>query len=224
MQPPPLPANIQALQTSARSLVGRSVGELARELNQQPPDQPTRAKGWTGRLIEIALGAPADAAAGPDLAHLGIELKSLPLDRSGKPKESTWVCMAPMDGRLPPLWRDSPPWHKLCHVLWIPIQAEPSIPFLDRRIGVPFLWRPDTEEEAELAADYAAILELIAHGELAHLDARVGKALQVRPKAADGSQTTLSWDGDGCLTTTRPRGFYLRRGFTTRLLDRQFAR
>jgi DNA mismatch repair protein MutH len=224
MQPPPLPPNIHVLQATARSLVGRSIGELAQALNQMPPEEPARAKGWTGRLLEIALGAPADAAAGPDLVHLGIELKSLPLDRSGKPKESTWVCTAPMNGRLPPHWRDSPPWHKLSHVLWIPIQAEPNIPYLERRIGVPFLWQPNAEEDAELAADYAAILELIAHGELAHLDARVGKALQIRPKAADGAQTTLSWDGEGRPTTTRPRGFYLRRSFTTRLLDRQFAR
>lgn len=224
MNPPSLPRTIDVLRENARSIVGRSIGELAHSLNQFPPPDPARAKGWAGRLLEIALGAPADATAGPDLAHLGVELKSLPLDRLGKPKESTWVCTAPMNGRLPPRWKDSPPCHKLSHVLWIPLQAERNIPYLDRRVGVPFLWQPSEEEVDELAGDYAAILDLIAHGELAHLDARVGKALQVRPKAADGTQTTMSWDGEGSPTTTRPRGFYLRRSFTTRLLDRQFPR
>ena len=60
-------------------------------------------------------------------------------------------------------------------------------------------------------------------GDLEHLDARLGTALQLRPKAANRSETTWMLDRDGSWVETGPRGFYLRRSFTRSLMSRAFG-
>src|SRR5688572_2499417 len=53
-------------------------------------------KGKVGELVERALGATAGNAATPDFPALGVELKTVPIDGRGAPRESTYVCTAPL--------------------------------------------------------------------------------------------------------------------------------
>ena len=62
-----------------------------------PPDL-RRDKGWVGMLLEYWLGADAGSKAEQDFAHLGVELKTIPVDESGVPLETTFVCVAPLTG------------------------------------------------------------------------------------------------------------------------------
>ena len=86
------PTSVEELRARARSLAGRTIGEVARELAVAVPDDPRRAKGFIGLLAESALGAPGGSHAGPDFPTLGVELKTIPVDRGGRPRESTFVC------------------------------------------------------------------------------------------------------------------------------------
>ncbi|HCP45030.1 MAG TPA: hypothetical protein DIU15_03260, partial [Deltaproteobacteria bacterium] len=214
------PSTELELVTLARSLAGRSLGWLAGELGWDVPADLRRKKGWVGRLLEEALGCTAGSLAEPDFPHLGIELKTIPVDGRGVPRETTHVCTAPLDGTLESHWEHSWVRRKLSCVLWVPVVGDSSVPVAERRIGAAVLWRPDEEETARLRQDWEEITELIAQGEHGMLDGRVGDALHLRPKAASGRSMTWALDSEGQWVPANPRGFYLRTTFTRRLLSR----
>lgn len=182
-----------------------------------------RAKGWVGNLIETALGASAGSRAEPDFPELGVELKTLPIDRDGQPRETTFVCTIELS-RIPEIeWPESRVKKKLSRVLWIPVEADPLLPIAERRVGAALLWSPDAEEEAELRFDWEELAGQIACAGAASVTARIGKYLQVRPKAAHGGVRRRVLDGAGEVYAANPRGFYLRTCFTSALLRKHYA-
>ena len=215
-----MPASEAELLQRAEQLCGRALGELARPLGWGVPDSLRRAKGWVGQLIEARLGAPGSTAAGPDLPNLGVEIKTVPIDRRGRPRESTWVCRAPLTAA--PGWSDSPARAKLARVLWVPVQSEPSLPIGQRRVGTSLLWSPSPAEEAILRDDWSLLSALIADGWAGSASAHAGRALQLRPKAADASVTAWGVDDEGDPIRVRPLGFYLRRRFVEAVLAAHF--
>jgi len=217
---PSVPASEEELLARARGLAGRSLRWLAGELGWDVPDDLRRNKGWVGRLMEEALGGSSGSLAEPDFPHLGIELKTIPVNARGVPRETTHVCTAPLDGTLAARWEESWVRRKLACVLWMPVVGDGSVPVGDRRIGAAVLWRPDPDEAARLRQDWEEITELISLGEHGLLDGRVGEALHLRPKAASGRSMTWALDPEGQWVPANPRGFYLRTGFTRRLLAR----
>jgi DNA mismatch repair protein MutH len=197
-----------------------AIGELAAISGMELPKEPKRAKGYLGRLIERALGAPADSnAAITDFPALGVELKTLPVDVDGRPRESTFVCHLNLKLCVESDWESSRAREKLACVLFVPIESARDIVFAQRRIGVPVLFRPTLEQEALLRADYDEIVGRIGRGDLETLTAHVGQVLQVRPKAARGSARTRSTDADGAPLSVMPRAFYLRTAFTAQIVQ-----
>ena len=217
------PPDIQTLTESAKALSGRSVAELAAQLNQPVPDDLRRHKGWLGELIERALGATAGSRPTVDFPALGVELKTLPIDRWGKPLESTWVCAAPIDGSIADEWSDSRVRDKLRCVLWVPILSERAIPLESRRLAAPLLWHMDEDTEKVLSADWRELTDLIRLGQFEDIHARRGTWLQLRPKAADSRVTRWALDEESNWVPVNPKGFYLRARFTEQLLKTHWA-
>ena len=205
----PLPDSIDTLVERAERVAGRTLGWLAGEHDAVVPPNLKGHKGWVGTLIEAVLGAPGGGADGPDFPALGVELKSLPVDAAGRVRESTWVCTAPLDGSLPAVWAESRVRRKLGRVLWVPVVWSTGDPLASRRVGNPISWMPGPQEEVTLRTDWEEISEGIRMGHLDRLDARMGEALQLRPKGAKATDTTWFLDGDGSWVQTNPRGFYL---------------
>jgi len=210
------PRDVESLRRRAHALAGHTLAELASSQRRPLPADLRRQKGFVGRLLEAALGAPEDNAEGPDFARLGVELKTLPIKSSGRPAESTFVCRAQL-ARMPELdWEQSNVYQKLRHVLFLPIEAEGELGA--RRVGAAFEWIPSATEDALMRADYEQAAELLARGEIDELTAHLGEALQIRPKAANGREVMLGPSGEAH-GWTRPRGFYLRARFTALLVE-----
>jgi DNA mismatch repair protein MutH len=182
-----------------------------------------RAKGFVGGLLERALGASAGSRALPDFPELGIELKTLPVDRAGAPVESTFVCTIPLTEIGQVEWADSRVRRKLSTVLWIPVEGERQIPVAERRIGQALLYRLTSEDEAVLRADWEELAGYIGRGHVEELTGHLGRYLQIRPKAAHSRARRVGFDADGAPFAALPRGFYLRPSFTGALLRRHFA-
>lgn len=218
-QPPQSEAE---LLTQARALAGYSLGELAAMAGLPIPKDLKRDKGWTGLLLEAWLGASAGSKPEQDFAALGVELKTIPIDRAGRPLETTFVCVAPLTGNSGVIWETSHVRHKLRRVLWVPVEGERSIPLAERRVGAPLLWSPDAEEERLLRLDWEELMDLIVLGQVERITARHGDVLQLRPKAANGKALTEAVGIHGEPILTLPRGFYLKKNFTARLLARHF--
>jgi DNA mismatch repair protein MutH len=178
----------------AEELSGLTLGVIAERFGRTPPPDLKRHKGWVGELIERALGATAGAKPAPDFEGLGVELKTLPVDATGRPYESTFA----VEGER---WK------------------APG----DRRVGTPLLWSPSADELGALRFDWEELAGRIGRGELEDITAHVGHVLQIRPKARDSRARRNGLDADGAPTLALPRGFYLRATFTRAILARHFG-
>ncbi|HEY6881603.1 MAG TPA: MutH/Sau3AI family endonuclease, partial [Polyangiales bacterium] len=173
-----------------------------------------RRKGKAGQLVERALGASAGSRALPDFVALGVELKTIPVDRAGRPRESTFVCSFAVADADSAEWSTSSVRRKLAHVLFVPLVAEgPKL-----TLGRALFWRPTPAQESILRADFDDLVGMIALGRVDVLTAHLGHWLQVRPKAAHGAVRTRAYGPDDEPIATIPRGFYLRSRVTGALL------
>jgi DNA mismatch repair protein MutH len=213
------PRSLVQLRQRALALAGRTLVELETLLEADHSAPMLHRKGKTGQLIERALGASAGSLSRPDFVGLGVELKTIPVDTQGRPRESTFVCSFAVADAERAEWSSSSVRGKLAHVLFMPV-VYPDSTRDDRRarLGSPLFWRPSVEQEAVLRADFDDLLGLIAIGGIEALTAKLGLWLQVRPKAAHGGVRTRAYGADGEYLETIPRGFYLRARFTGALL------
>ncbi|MDH2925319.1 DNA mismatch repair protein MutH [Nicoletella semolina] len=204
----------------ARWLAGFSLGEIAQMLGINVPANLRRDKGWVGTLIEVALGAKAGSKAEQDFAHLGIELKTIPVNRMGKPLETTFVSLAPLTQNHGITWHTSHVRHKLQRILWIPVEGERNIPLANRRIGQAILWSPTPEQEFKLRQDWEELMELIVLGRLNEINGRLGEVMQLRPKGQNSQSLASATNLDGETIQALPLGFYLRKQFTQEILHK----
>lgn len=219
---PAPPEDEATLLARAQNLAGLTLETLAERAGLTMPADLKRDKGWVGMLLELHLGASAGSKAEQDFAHLGIELKTIPIDASGKPLETTFVCVAPLTGNSGVTWQNSHVRHKLSRVLWIPVEGQRDIPLRQRRVGAPLLWSPDAEEDEMLRQDWEELMDMIVLGRVEQITARHGAWLQIRPKAANSKALTEGIGDRGQPILTLPRGFYLKKSFTGPLLARHF--
>lgn len=209
----------EALLAKAHWLAGLTLGEVAGLLQMPVPADLRRDKGWVGQLLELALGAKAGSKPEQDFAHLGIELKTIPVDSAGQPLETTFVSLAPLVLNHGVMWQTSHVKHKLQSVLWIPVEGSRSIPIAQRHIGQPILWQPSATQEQQLQQDWEELMELIALGRFDEINATHGEVLQLRPKGRNSKALTQAVNQNGEPIQTLPLGFYLRKNFTREILQ-----
>ncbi|WP_260260843.1 DNA mismatch repair endonuclease MutH [Vibrio intestinalis] len=219
----PEPQSEQELLERAKEIAGITFKELADEAGMETPPDLRRDKGWVGQLLEWHLGATAGSKPQQDFEQLGIELKTIPISYTGKPLETTFVCVAPLTGVHGLTWHTSHVRNKLSRVLWVPVEGEREIPLAERRVGSPLIWSPTAQQEQQLQTDWEELMELIVLGQVEQITARHGEVLQLRPKAANSRVLTDAYGASGKMIKTLPRGFYLRTQFTAEILQQNFA-
>lgn len=212
----PVQSEAQLL-TRCKLIAGMSLGQLASKLQMLIPLEAKARKGLAGQLIEQALGTTAGNAPLPDFHHLGIELKTIPLNALGRPSESTFVTSISLLTIHQENWDSSQCYQKLKRVLWLPLEGDISIPFANRRIGNAVLWSPSLHDLKILKADWLELSLMMGTGRLEQISASLGEYLQVRPKAANARTLCYGFDAEGNKVATLPRGFYLRSHFTSRI-------
>jgi len=218
------PPDEHALFSRARAFEGARLVDVARALalDFSDDERAGRApipKGKVGELVERALGLARSHAAAPDLASMGIEVKTLPVDAGGRVHESTYVCRLGQEDVRDAPWARSRARKKLARVLFVLVEPA-ALALAERRIGRALLWSPDADEDAILEADYEDHRDLVVRGLVDLVSASRGHALQVRPKARDAATRGRGFDDDGERVRVAPRGFYLRPTFTARVLAR----
>ena len=217
---PILPPNTVAeLIQRAENLAGKTIGQIAAQLKVEVPENLKTKKGWQGQFIENCLGADSGNLSQPDFNHLGIELKTLPIDLRGRVEESTYVCVLNLSDHQLLSWENSAVYKKLNKVLWVPIARQVNKSVIHSMVAAPFFWSPSQHEASLLKKDWEHVMELVSFGMVDKLNAKQGEVLQVRPKAAHSRITTKAIGARGETIETLPRGFYLRAKFTQRLLN-----
>lgn len=217
---PDPPVSVDELLTRASMLDGLTLGDLADGLHRDLDIDPVRTKGQVGQLVEIALGATAGSLDLPDFPDLGVELKTIPLDRHGRVRESTFVCTVDLKRVGREEWDHSRLWRKLACVLWIPVETPPDLPTHRRHLGTPLLWRPTSAEQQLLRDDWSMIVGRIGSEGVEAVSAHMGRVLQMRPKAANAAARAPATGPEDEPIQAMPRGFYLRARFTEQVLWR----
>ncbi|WP_338253890.1 MutH/Sau3AI family endonuclease, partial [Shewanella sp. M-Br] len=110
------PENLSELLERANMMAGVSLAQIASQRSIRVPKDLKRDKGWVGQLIEMELGATAGSKPEQDFLHLGVELKTIPIDTQGRPLETTYVCVAPLSNIQGLTWQNSLVCHKLQRV------------------------------------------------------------------------------------------------------------
>jgi len=218
----PTPSSTTELLALCENIAGLSLQELAEIADIKMAKDLRTNKGWVGQLIEWHLGATAGSKPEQDFKHLGIELKTIPIDQFGKVLETTFVCSTPILNTTGLTWENSNIRNKLSQVLWVPVQGERSVPLAERLVGSGFLWSASQKQAQLLKDDWLELMEKIALGQIESISARDGEVLQLRPKAANGSVLTDAYGLNGDIIKVRPRGFYLKKNFTQSIIDQQF--
>jgi DNA mismatch repair protein MutH len=209
------PRDESELMARTHALFGCTLDDLAARLGRPLGATGVHGKGKVGELLERALGATGGPRAAWDFPALRVELKTVPVDVQGSPTESTFVCSVSLRDADRAEWATSWVRAKLARVLWVPVTREADGA---RTIAEGRLWSPTAEQERVLAADYGEILGRVGAGGVEGVSARVGRWLQLRPKAAHGGVRTRAPAEDGGTLWTVPRGLYLRARFTGAIL------
>lgn len=212
------PQTIDELLARARALSGRSLADVAADLGLYVGVDGVRTKGKFGGVLEAALGAHGGAGKVHDFPDLRVELKSVPVDATGKPKESTYVCTFSVADAEREEWATSWVKQKLSCVLFVPLWVGEGEGAEARTVCEPVLWKPNEAQESVLHSDFDDIVGLVGMGGIEELTAHEGRWLQVRPKARDGTKSAIAYGEDGDRIATVPRGFYLRTKLTEAIL------
>ncbi|PPI86404.1 DNA mismatch repair endonuclease MutH [Candidatus Pantoea edessiphila] len=213
------PKNKITLLARSQALAGFTIGNLASLAGLVVPENLKKNKGWIGKLIELYLGANSQNKAEQDFVHLGIELKTIPIDSSGNPKESTFICTASLINNVGISWKTSNVRNKLSSILWVPIESNTNIPLKNRRIGISLLWRPSLREDIMLRKDWEEIINMIIFGQVNYINNFHGMLLKLQPKALNKNILTKGIGDKGENIMTIPRSFYLRKSFTKIILS-----
>jgi len=216
------PNSEKELLNRAIKLSGWQLQDLANLCQVILPKQLNHAKGLVGQLLEKVLGATSGNLSQPDFNHLGIELKTLPINQHGLPQETTYICTVSIPF-LEKSWHGSRAYNKLSRILWIPYQACPSIPIENRRLGYPYIWSPSQEIERILKQDWLELTEKIKLGQFETLSSHLGQLMQVRPKAANSKTLIQVINSCGENISIVPKGFYLRTKLTSYILKQHYA-
>jgi len=222
-------ARIQELLAHANALVGARLSDIADGLGLPVPAGGLRSKGWSGQIIERELGTTEESghssARGPDFPALGIELKTVPVDRNGAPLESTAVCMIDPVVIAGESWESSTARKKLQKILFVALEVPEArgqrkvVSVGDRTVAQVRLWSPSREEDERLRADFEHIVrDYFRVGRGAELTGHIGELLQVRPKAQNNRDTRSAYDSTGQPVALGKMGFYLRPTFVGAIL------
>ena len=210
------PEDLAELLSRARALDGCPLSALSDRAGLAATYGGRYRKGRVGALLEAVLGATGGSHQVHDFPALGVELKSIPVSQAYAPRESTFVCTISLADAETAEWDTSWVKQKLACVLWVPIVGESNAD--DRRVGRVALWRPSIEQDRRLRDDFEELMGTIGAGGIEAVTAHMGRALQIRPKAASSQVKTHAFGPDGQRIQTVPRGFYLRTSFTSSII------
>jgi DNA mismatch repair protein MutH len=214
---------LDALLAHARALVGVELGELADALGLPVPSGRVRTKGWSGQILEHELGVsnpPSGATRGPDFAALGVELKTVPVDATLAPIESTAVCQIDPIAVAAESWEASYVRRKLARVLFIALEVPDGARSVgERRVAAVRLWSPDAQQEDLLRADFELFVRgFFRRGRADDITGHLGTVMQVRPKGKNAADLRDGYDAQGNATRVGKCGFYLRPAFVAAIL------
>lgn len=206
-----------------RALKGTAVGHITGALLGALT--PAQGKGEVGLAIERYFGIPPNSRSEADFPGAGVELKIVPMARSGGrlvAKERTSLTMINYMNIVTETWATAHVRTKL-KILFVFVEHLPGRPKNEFPIRQVLLWEPSLRQTALLRSDWERVRGMVEKGLAHELRESDGRIMGPATKAADSRArrpqpvTTFS-------PNAKPRAFALRPSFTKALYDASVQR
>jgi DNA mismatch repair protein MutH len=206
---------------SEEEIVAKAAELRGRLLGSIPGARFTAATGATGRAeaglaIESHFGIPPNSSPDPDFPGAGIELKVVPLRRTGRGlgvKERTVISMIDYITFIEETWATASVRGKL-KILFVFFEHLDGIPKTSFPIQEVLLWKPDARTEVLIQADWERVLTKVRQGRAHELSESDGAVMGPCTKAAKGTSVRRQPFGG---LPAKPRAWALKPSFTLSL-------
>jgi DNA mismatch repair protein MutH len=173
------------------------------------------AKNVLGDVMEWYYGIPKNNSPEPDFPEAGVELKTLPLKRTGtglRIKEPTSIGMIDYKTLPGEAWERASVHKKLDQILFVffVINPEDQMGSVVREV---LLWRPATGDNAIFRVDWTRTRDLVAANRAYLLSESQARALAARRKGSGGAGERGSWQ-PGSPLEAKSRAWALKSAFT----------
>jgi DNA mismatch repair protein MutH len=185
--------------------VGVPFRELADALGTAWSLEAASRKALAGELVETLLRIARNSIPEADLAELGTEVKSLPLNHLSRPRERTKVTsLNYAEVAAERHFFASRVFHKLRTTLFVPIQKTDNDDPTYWYLRPPFVWLPSTEQLERMEANYLHVRDAVR--------TRRWEAIRGSP----GEYLTVSTSGARSkgLPEPKTRAWYLKTALT----------
>lgn len=197
---------------------GKTIGDIKIELDII---NKKMKKGASGLIVETLLGIKNNNRPGPDLEHIGVEVKVLPLqvnkNRDVKAKEPTQIQMIHFCNVAEETWENAKIRDKINITFWIVYLAKRYGEVMQQDDYVILDWfldHPDSVTNDIFRADWESIRDMIIDGRADQLSCSMGVYIEPKTKGKNNLDLTNAPDGKGGLTKVRRRAFYYKKKYT----------
>lgn len=191
--------------------------ELAETLGYDISKDPTSMKSAAGDIAELVAGKKPDSLPQADLSEFDIEVKTVPLDLTGHPRENTKITALNYTNLLREKWETSHVYEKVRVVLFVPIVKEDTKRPEAWYVRSPFIWMPSRDQFDVLRKDWETIRRMVRVGE--QLTAKVGDYLIANTSGQGKGRDVRSYElTDGRRIEVKTRAFFLRKTFVAEIL------
>jgi DNA mismatch repair protein MutH len=210
-------ANKEVILARASLLEGRVLGDIVGA--SFTATEAKRGKGEVGATIEHFFGIPPNSRQEADFPGAGIELKVVPLRRTGRGvrvKERTVISMIDFDELVLETWDTASVRHKL-KILFVFFEDLTDIPKSSFPIRAILYWEADASTNDFIRDDWVRVLTKVRHGlahELSESDGRI-----MGPCTKGVHSRSLRSQPFGSIRA-RSRAFALKPAFTQGLYER----
>lgn len=192
--------------------------ELAETLGYDIAKDPKSMKSAAGDIAELVAGKKPDALPQADLSEFDLEVKTVPLDLRGYPRENTKITALNYTKLLKEKWEISHVYEKVRVVLFVPIVKEDTKRPEAWYVRSPFIWMPSRDQLAVIRKDWEKIKKMVRGGE--QLTATVGEYLIANTSGQGKGKDDRTYElPDGRTIAVKTRAFFLRKTFVAEILE-----
>ena len=178
-------ANKEAILARASLLEGRFLGDIAGA--SFTATEARRGKAEVGAAIESFFGIPPNSRREADFPGAGIELKVVPLRRTGhgvRVKERTVISIIDFDELALETWDTASVRHKL-KILFVFFEHLADLPKSSFPIKAILYWEPDASTNDFIRDDWVRVLTKVRHGQAHDLSESDGRIMGPCTKGVD---------------------------------------
>lgn len=192
--------------------------ELAETLTYDISKDPKSMKAAAGDIAEIVAGKKPDSLPEADFSQFDIEVKTVPLDLMGHPRENTKITALNYTRLLTEEWATSHVYEKVRVVLFVPIVKEDTKRPDSWYVRSPFIWMPSRGQLSVIRNDWETIQGMVQRGE--QLAAKIGQYLIANTSGQGKGRDERTYHLlNGRAIKVKTRAFFLRKTFVSEILE-----